>query len=99
MQLHRGGFSQSTAGVTPTPATFSGLPRAAVPPAGKGAPGLRAAVASPDADSSSTLDLPTSTCFAPFLLLNSQFPQQNLDPAGWDKGSTYDAYTIPAEAS
>lgn len=60
MQLHRGRFSQSTAGVTPNPATFSGLPRASVPPAGKGAPGLRAAVASPDADPTSTLDLPTS---------------------------------------
>ncbi len=66
MQLHRGGYTQSIAGVTPNPATLSGLPRAAVPPAGsgrdgsaQGAPGLRSTVASPDADVTSTLDLPT----------------------------------------
>ncbi|KAK9908805.1 hypothetical protein WJX75_003140 [Coccomyxa subellipsoidea] len=65
-QLHRGGYTQSIAGVTPNPATLSGLPRAAVPPAGRGrgafapgAPGLRATVASSDADVTSTLDLPT----------------------------------------
>lgn len=70
-QLHRGGYTQSIAGVTPNPATLSGLPRAAVPPAGRGrgafapgAPGLRATVASSDADVTSTLDLPTGTdCF------------------------------------
>jgi hypothetical protein len=77
MQLHCGSYRESAGGVEPIPVVAAGLPRAAVPSAGRGraaaaqgaplVPGLRPAPSSADADIASTLDLPTGD-FAGFLV-------------------------------
>lgn len=66
MQPRRGTIQQSFAGVVPSRATGDGLPRVGVPPAGRsftgqgGLPeGLTSAISAPQADYTSTVDLPT----------------------------------------
>ena len=72
------GVQHFFSGVVPSRATRDGLPRAGVPPAGRssftgqGAPsGLPAAISAPDADYTSTVDLPTGDTCTPEMCASS----------------------------